>query len=176
MNSPIPDTAAAPWTAREREACHTVCDTFDWGAICDEARRFTPDGDERWVDAGAGFERGWKAAVALASLAAAPSMLPQSAGTRALAKLESLLATLHPEDSPYQPGIAALCASIRASIPSAQAVPPGAESANLNTLGKLVQRLSESQPQQWCLIGPTGLCHLGPDPLVLAAQATVGRL
>jgi hypothetical protein len=43
---------------------------------------------------------------------------------------------------------------------------------NLNTLGKLVERMAESQPQQWCLISPTGMCYLGPDPLVLAAQAT----
>ena len=44
-----------------------------------------------------------------------------------------------------------------------------------STIEKLVQRLSESQPQQWCLIAPDGKCYLGPDPLVLGAQASASR-
>ena len=43
------------------------------------------------------------------------------------------------------------------------------EPPSLNAIGQLVQRLAESQPQQWCLIGPDGRCWLGPDPLALAA-------
>ena len=44
---------------------------------------------------------------------------------------------------------------------------------SLSAIGKLVQRLAESQPQQWCLIGPDGRCWLGPDPLALATQAAL---
>lgn len=43
---------------------------------------------------------------------------------------------------------------------------------NLSALGQLVAKLSESQPQLWCLIGPDGKCYIGADPIVLAAQAT----
>jgi hypothetical protein len=46
-----------------------------------------------------------------------------------------------------------------------------AETPNLNAIGQLVQRLAEQSPQQWCLIAPSGLCWIGPDPLALAAQA-----
>jgi hypothetical protein len=56
------------------------------------------------------------------------------------------------------------------------AKPKPQKATDPSALQKLVQRLSEQTPKHYCLIAPDGKCYIGPEPMVLAAHATAGKM